>query len=183
GLNNRKYQTKLISNNFVKLSSSQENKEGIYCYSSNFNISIRVLKSKLNTQDAEGFKAWLKANQTTIYYELAEPVETPLDENISLKVFNEKTYVNFENSLSGTSSFKAPVNTVATIDRLNRENRALEEENKKLKENMIKQTIYFENEDKKMTDYTLDMDFKMCLIEMDIEDIKANLGGDINAKK
>ena len=32
-----------------------------------------------------------------------------------------------------TSSFKAPVNTVATIARLNRENRALEEENVKLK--------------------------------------------------
>ncbi len=183
GLNNRKYQTKLISNNFVKLSSSQENKEGIYCYSSNFNISIRVLKNKLNTQDAEGFKAWLKANPTTVYYELAEPVETPLTKDINLKTFGEKTYIGFENSISGTSSFKVPVDTTATITRLNRENRALEEENVKLKENMIKQTIYFENEDKKMTDYSLDMDFKMCLMEMDIEDIKANLGGDINAKK
>lgn len=143
---------------------------------------IRVKSEKAS--NIEEFKQYLATlDEPIIIYYPCEPIETPLNKSIALKVYNEKTYVNFENAISGTSSFKVPVNTVATITRLNRENRALEEENVKLKENMIKQTIYFENKDKKMTDYTLDMDFKMCLMEMDIEDIKANLGGDINAKK
>lgn len=147
-------------------------------------MSLLISKSKIPAiNDVDSLKQYLRENNIELYYQLKEPVETYLDESISLKVYDEKTYVSFENSINGTSSFKAPVNTVATIARLNRENRALEEENVKLKVNMIKQTIYFENEDKKMTDYTLDMDFKMCLMEMDIEDIKANLGGDINAKK
>lgn len=159
----------------------ESNNEGIS--SDNVGFIFRINKSKLTTLDIEGFKAWLRTNQTIVYYKLKEPVETPLNEDINLETFGERTYVSFENSISGTSSFKVPVNTIAAIARLNRENRALEEENVKLKENMIKQTIYFENEDKKMTDYTLDIDFKMCLMEMNIEDIKANLGGDINAKK
>lgn len=182
GLNNRKYQTKLISNNFVKLSSSQENKEGIYCYSSNFNISIRVLKSKLNTQDAEGFKAWLKANQTTIYYELAEPVETPLDENISLKVYNEKTYVSFENSISCTSSFKAPVDTTATIARLNRENRALEEENKTLRQDFESTTLVLTDSDLKLVKQNVDMDFRLMEVEFALDIPQAILSSNIKFK-
>ncbi|MBS6042011.1 MAG: hypothetical protein KIA08_04905 [Clostridium baratii] len=162
--------------------------EGYAVSNANSRLYIRVKKSSLSSPTVEDFKELVRTwkengSPFILYYELINPIETPLDENIALKVYNEKTYVSFENSINGTSSFKAPVNTVATITRLNRENRALEEENVKLKENIIKQTIYFENEDKKMTDYTLDMDFKMCLMEMDIEDIKANLGGDINAKK
>ncbi|EPB8155496.1 hypothetical protein ACRTAE_002937 [Clostridium perfringens] len=174
---------KMLCNTFPSVGDALylSNVEG--CSSDQVRFIFRISNSKLRTQDVSGFKEWLKSNPTTVYYELREPIETPLEKNIDLKVYNEKTYVSFENSISGTSSFKAPVNTVATIVRLNRENIALEEENVKLKEDMIKQTIHFENEDKKMTDYTLDMDFKMCLMEMDIEDIKANLGGDINAKK
>ncbi|EGT4145197.1 hypothetical protein EQY69_13360 [Clostridium perfringens] len=148
------------------------------------NMTLLISKSKIpSVTDIDSLKQYLRENNIELYYQLKEPIETPLIENINVKSFNEKTYVSFENSISGTSSFKIPADTVATIARLNRENRALEEENLKLKEDMIKQTIHFENEDKKMTDYTLDMDFKMCLMEMDIEDIKANLGGDINAKK
>ena len=39
-------------------------------------------------------------------------------ENINLKTFGEKTYVSFENALSGTSSFKAPVDTVLALSNL-----------------------------------------------------------------
>ncbi|MBS5170303.1 MAG: hypothetical protein KHY72_10175 [Streptococcus agalactiae] len=79
---------------------------------------IRIKKSELSTPDLEGFKAWLKANPTTIYYELAEPLETPLNDSIAIKVYDEKTYIAFENSISGTSSFKAPVDTVLTLSNL-----------------------------------------------------------------
>ncbi|MDK0734732.1 BppU family phage baseplate upper protein [Clostridium perfringens] len=81
----------------------------------------------------EEFKTSLNLNPISLYYELSEPIETHLNENINLKTFNERAYIGFENSISGTSSFKAPVDTTATIARLNRENRALEEENVKLK--------------------------------------------------
>lgn len=122
-LNNRKYQTKLISDNLTKLSSSQENKEGIYCYSSNFNISIRVLKSKLNTQDVEGFKAWLKANPTTIVYQLATPtieiVENCVD--IDLDTYQDKTCFNILNSLQGTLDFKVPSNIGSVVQNMAKE--------------------------------------------------------------
>lgn len=121
-------------------------------------IRLRLNKNKLETPDLDGLKKWLKANPTTIYYELAEPVETPLDESIALKVFNEKTYISFENDISGTSSFKAPVNTVATIARLNRENRALEEENAKLKAETYKNSedIIITNEELQITQSAVD---------------------------
>lgn len=40
---------------------------------------IRLLKSKLETQDVAGFKKWLKVNPTTIYYELETPIITPIE--------------------------------------------------------------------------------------------------------
>lgn len=43
-------------------------------------IRIRILKSKLTTQDVAGFKAWLQANPTTVYYQLA----TPTTETVSV---------------------------------------------------------------------------------------------------
>jgi hypothetical protein len=36
-------------------------------------IAINIAKSKLVTQDVTGFKAWLQANPTTVYYQLATP--------------------------------------------------------------------------------------------------------------
>ena len=121
-------------------------------------IDIQILKSKLSSPDLEGFRDWLKKNPTTVIYQLATPVITPLYENINLKTFGERTYVSFENSISGTSSFKAPVNTVATISRLNRENRALEEENAKLKADTYKnaEDIIITNEELQITQSAVD---------------------------
>lgn len=42
-------------------------------------ISIRILKSKLETEDVAGFKTWLQANPTTVYYELANPIEEEIE--------------------------------------------------------------------------------------------------------
>ena len=38
----------------------------------NKNIYFNILKSKLSTQDLEGFKQWLQANNVTVVYQLAE---------------------------------------------------------------------------------------------------------------
>lgn len=144
---------------------------------------INILKSKLTTPNVEGFKAWLKANPTTIYYELAEPVETPLSENINLKTFNEKTYVSFENAISGTSSFKAPVNTVATISRLNRENRALEEENKTLRQDFESTTLSLTDSDLELVKQNVDMDFRLMEVEFALDIPQSTLSSNINFKK
>ncbi|WP_338900710.1 hypothetical protein WHY45_16055 (plasmid) [Clostridium perfringens] len=149
---------------------------------SNGVLYIRVKKSKLETQDLNGFVKWLKSNPLTIYFELKEPVETPLDESIALKVFNEKTYVEFQNSISGTSSFKAPVNTVDTIARLNRENRALEEENKTLRQDFESTTLSLTDSDLELVKQNVDMDFRLMEVEFALDIPQAILSSNIKFK-
>ncbi|HFD2031113.1 TPA: hypothetical protein ACF2C8_002910 [Clostridium perfringens] len=170
----------IICNKFPSVQlTSKPNKEGIYVSNT---IDVQILKSKLSTPDLAGFRAWLKENNTTIYYELAEPVETPLNESIALKVYNEKTYVSFENSISGTSSFKAPVNTVATIARLNRENRALEEENKNLRQDFESTTLVLTDSDLELVKQNVDMDFRLMEVEFALDIPQAILSSNIKFK-
>ena len=62
-------------------------KEFIRLYTNDKNaLYIRILKSKLATQDVNGFKQWLQANPVTIYYVKANPVEIPLKEVSPLDV-------------------------------------------------------------------------------------------------
>lgn len=145
----------VISDNFIKGNDTVSNSVRL---ATNNKVIINIDKTKLSEHSVEGFKTWLKTNPTTVYYELAEPVETHLNENINLKTFNEKTYVSFENAISGTSSFKAPVDATATISRLNRENRALEEENAKLKADTYKnaEDIIITNEELQITQSAVD---------------------------
>lgn len=77
-------------------------------------------------------------DKVNTYYVLEEPVETPLNENINVKTFNDKTYVSFENSINGTSSFKVPVNTNKLIN-------DLKFEKEDLKEKFNNLTTEFEN--------------------------------------
>lgn len=126
-------------------------------------LYIKIKKDKLSIANIEGFKLLLKqwkdsGEPLILYYQLKTPVETPLSENINLKTFNEKTYVSFENAISGTSSFKAPVDSAATIARLNIENRALEEENRKLKAETYKNSedIIITNEELQITQSAVD---------------------------
>lgn len=52
------------------------NKEG--CYFVN-NFKIKVLKTKLPSANTVGFRQWLSQNPTTFYYQLAEPIITPIE--------------------------------------------------------------------------------------------------------
>ena len=52
------------------------------------NICIIIFKSKLSTQDVNGFKQWLQANPTTVVYELAEPYYEPIEPQISQYSFS-----------------------------------------------------------------------------------------------
>lgn len=52
--------------------------EGIFI-NTNRSIFIRINKSKLPTQDLLGFKAWLQANPLKLTYQLATPIEMPIE--------------------------------------------------------------------------------------------------------
>ena len=175
-----------ISNRFKVYSTvySGSSYEGI-ALNQNGNTYIRISKDKLSTPDVNGIKAWLKANPTTIVYQLATPV-TEIVENcvdIDLKTFNEKTYVSFENAMSGTSSFKAPVDTTATIARLNRENRALEEENKTLRQDFESTTLSLTDSDLELVKQNVDIDFRLMEVEFALDIPQSTLSSNINFKK
>ena len=183
--------TEVICNTFtnVTMNRDEENIEGIRLYTHNqttVELRFTIKKSKLNisgeTPTNEEIKKFFKNNNTELYYELAEPVETPLTENINVKTSGERTYVSFENSISGTSSFKAPVNAAATISRLNRENRALEEENKNLRQDFESTTLTLTDSDLELVKQNVDMDFRLMEVEFALDIPQAILSSDINFK-
>lgn len=169
--------------NYPTSSSGTTNIDAENIQVSNGVLYIRVKKSKLETQDLNGFVKWLKSNPLTIYFELKELIETPLDENINLKTFGEKTYVSFENALSGTSSFKAPVDSADTIARLNKENRALEEENKTLRQDFESTTLSLTDSDLELVKQNVDMDFRLMEVEFALDIPQSTLSSNINFKK
>lgn len=61
-------------------------------------IYIRIANSKLTTIDIAGFKAWLQANPVTVYYQLATPIETPM-ELIPIRIYEGVTNIFTEGSL------------------------------------------------------------------------------------
>lgn len=107
---------------------NDDNVEG-YNIDGNSNIVIRILKSKLTTTDVAGFKAWLKANPATVYYELATPIETPLDLPTSLRTNDNITHIFTQGSLIEPNiQAKIPSNVNAIVSTLKIENKELENE-------------------------------------------------------
>lgn len=109
-------------------------------------------------------------DKITTYYILDKPVEYELSSEINVSTYDERTYVDFGSAIKGTSSFKAPVNTLKTIARLSNENTRLKRD----------LALHAENTtatDEAITDYSLDMDYKLCLLEMELAEIKKQLGG------
>ncbi|MCJ8342908.1 MAG: phage baseplate upper protein [Cetobacterium sp.] len=109
-----KTNTRFICDKFAYKNVVNINEVGIYnnVWGNKPHPVIRIKKSELSTPDLEGFKSWLKANPTTIVYQLATPV-TEIVENcidIDLDTYQEKTYFNILNSLPGTLDFKVPSN-------------------------------------------------------------------------
>lgn len=104
----------VICNNFKTITEgiSSEKEECVLVGAGTGSVYILINKNKLTSQDITGFKSWLKANPTTIVYQLATPV-TEVVENcvdIDLDTYQEKTYFNILNSLPGTLDFKVPSN-------------------------------------------------------------------------
>ncbi|MDG6877294.1 BppU family phage baseplate upper protein [Clostridium perfringens] len=86
-------------------------------------VIINIQSSTLESPDVSGFKAWLKANPTTIVYQLATPtveiVENCVD--IDLDTFQEKTYFSIENNIKGSLDFKVPSNIASIVQNTARE--------------------------------------------------------------
>lgn len=90
----------------------------IFCHPNDLCVDLTMLKSDLTTPDIEGFRAWLKANPTTIVYELDKPT-TEIVENyvdLNLKTFKEKTYITSNNVIKGELNLTAPMNTAANLE-------------------------------------------------------------------
>ena len=97
-----------------------KNLEGYSISNIHSDIYIKLKKEKLSTVDVEGFKLLLKewkdsSDPLILYYQLKTPIETPLNENIELLSYYGTTHVLFENKISGTSSFKLPVDISKTL--------------------------------------------------------------------
>lgn len=113
----------LLCNTFVAYSESiyNEDKEGVYCVSG---IKFRIAKSKLSTLNADGFKQWLKANPTTVYYELSTPIITELPAPC-LRIFKDG-YITFNTLVAPESNHVVQLNKSAQIERSIREVQSLD---------------------------------------------------------
>ena len=56
-------------------------------------ISINISKLKLSKEDVDGLSAWLQANPTTVYYELATPIEQQLPTIPTINSYNDVTHI------------------------------------------------------------------------------------------
>lgn len=148
-------------------------------------ITLLFSKNKIGSiKNLETCKQYLRENNIELYYQLTNPLKEIIEDcnNLNLKVYSGKTYIRFENSLSGTSSFKAPVNATATISRLSRENKALEEENLSLRQDLELTALTLTDSDLALVKQNVDMDFRLMEVEFALDIPQAILSSGINFK-
>ena len=66
-------------------------------YNGGVRFFIKINKSKLPTQDVQGFNQWLSENPITVIYQLATPIYEELDGTLLMDTFNDVTHV-YDNS-------------------------------------------------------------------------------------
>jgi hypothetical protein len=66
-------------------------------------IYFRINRTRLSTQDVEGFKAWLQANPTTVVYELAEPYYEEISSSQKLIKSSSNNKLTFNTNIPLTS--------------------------------------------------------------------------------
>ena len=112
-----------ISNRFKVCSTvySGSSYEGI-ALNQNGNTYIRISKDKLSTPNVDGIKAWLKANPTTVVYELAEPTTEILENcaDMNVNTYKNKTYITTDNQIKGELEFKTQNNFGTIMKNVNR---------------------------------------------------------------
>lgn len=115
--------TEVICNTFanVTMNRDEENVEGVRLYTHNqttVELRFTIKKSKLNisgdTPTNEEIKNFFKNNNTEVYYELAEPVETPLNEDVNFGTLDDITYVSLENNIKNELSCQCQVSLASS---------------------------------------------------------------------
>ena len=92
-------------------SNQSKNIEGIYVGDNVQGlIQVHILKSKLSSEDSNGFKLYLKNNPVKVVYKLENPIYEPLKVDLPLQLFEGTTYIS-NNSV-------IPANLKTTIDRI-----------------------------------------------------------------
>jgi hypothetical protein len=119
-------------------------------------LHVRILRTRLATQDVVGLKAWLKVNPITVYYQLATPVETQMDDLILPRTYEPITYLFTEGSLiESILKCKIPSSIPAKIQTLSLQNQALQAENiafrNTLEENSLTSIENSVNQESKIT--------------------------------
>ena len=109
----------LICDQFIirTVYTTTEDTEGVIV-SGTETLWIKILNSKLPTQDVQGFKQWLQANNVTVKYQLATPTFIPLphDQQIKLRTFANKTNISFLTEIEGTIKAQVPKSLGATVN-------------------------------------------------------------------
>lgn len=89
-------------------------------------VYIRILKSKLSTQDVAGFKQWLQANNVTVVYQLAQEKVYECT-NIDLITYaNETNYIVEAGAITPKSTLKVHSNIANVINALQKKVSVLE---------------------------------------------------------
>lgn len=93
---------------------------------SNKTIRIKILKSKLSTQDVQGFKSWLQTNNVTVVYQLAQEKVYECT-NIDLITYNGETnYIVESGVLSPRTTLKVHNNISNVVSLLQKKVSLLE---------------------------------------------------------
>lgn len=106
-------ETKAICDSFI-WEHSLNDYEHIWVGNNNF--GVHILKSKLSTQDVNGFKAWLQINPVLVKYQTAKPQFIPLPNSQQIKI---NTFLNKTHIFSETEAGVNPTLKIA-VDRINK---------------------------------------------------------------
>ena len=145
---------------------NNEDVEGISLWDSQSFIRFRINKSKLSTQDVQGFKQWLQANNVTVVYQLAQEKVYECT-NIDLITYEGETNYIVESGVITPKSILKVHNNISNVVKILQEKVSLLESNVKASQEVQDMMI-------------LETDMRMLDIElalMEFAPMKLNLGG------
>lgn len=169
-LNTKRYY-KCISSNFINQGIWNKDIEGIEIIEDN-NIDISVLNSELSTQDVQGFKQWLQANNVTVVYQLAEEKVYECT-NIDLITYaNETNYIVESGVLSPKTTLKVHNNISNVVSLLQKKVSLLESNMTKY---MITQNRLQLSSTHSADSVTFKVDYTVCSENMSQENYDTDL--------
>ena len=145
-INDRTPNSECICDKFTRINGyTVDYPEGVY-YGAD--INIRISTSKLSTQDVEGFKQWLQANNVTVVYQLAEEKVYECT-NIDLITYaNETNYLVESGVLSPKTTLKVHNNISNVVSLLQKKVSLLEAElyNYKVNQNLRQLRTFYKSD-------------------------------------